>query len=315
MAPRAPSLAAAEAFLAATRHESFQAAAEEIALSPSAFSRRIQSLEAFAGAPLFDRSGGRLRLTRAGARFKQDIEPALQTITRAVTDLRRHEQGRRLSVITSHSLALGWLMPRLAKLRAQCGVEIELTIGRGANHLKSGEIDLAIWGGLDDAPNYPRDELHPLDAAPAVGAAVTEGRSVPRTVADLAELRLLKARNAPNLWPEWLAKAGYPGVARHYAEFETTHFAYESAASGLGVALAVPMLVDRFLREGRLVPCTALRAPVSVRYSLIYASPATRRRSDVRVFFEWLKAEIEESLDVFDRWCAGAGPAVPVRLS
>jgi DNA-binding transcriptional LysR family regulator len=308
-------LAAAEAFLAATRHESFQAAAEEIALSPSAFSRRIQSLEAFAGAPLFDRSSGRPRLTQAGARFKRDVEPALQRITQAVTDLRHQEQSHKLRVVTSHSLALGWLMPRLATLRTQCGVEIELTIGRGTHHLKSGEIDLAIWGGLDDAPNYPRDELYPLDAAPAMSSTVAERISIPRSVEELAQQRLLKARNAPNLWPEWLAKAGYPGVARHYAEFETTHFAYESAASGLGVALAVPMLADRFLREGRLVPCTALRAPVNVRYSLIYASSATRRRSDVRVFFEWLKAEIEESLRVFDRWCAGTAQAAPIRLS
>jgi DNA-binding transcriptional LysR family regulator len=304
MAQRAPSLAAAEAFLAATRHESFQAAAEEIALSPSAFSRRIQSLEAFAGAPLFDRSSGRPRLTEAGARFKQNVEPAFESIARAVADLRQQVQGRRLRVVTSHSLALSWLLPRLARLYSECGVELELTIGRSAHYLKSGEIDLAIWGGMDDAPCYPRDALEPLDAVPAVGICDPRTESTPRSIEDLARQRLLKARNAPNLWPEWLAKAGYTGVAQQYTEFETTHFAYESAASGLGIALAVPLLVDRFLREGRLTPYANFRAPVGVRYSLIYATAAIRRRADVRVFLNWLNTEIEESLRAFDRWFA-----------
>ncbi len=300
MAQRAPSLAATEAFLAAARSESFQAAAEDISISPSAFSRRIQSLESFVGAPLFDRSSGRPRLTGAGEQFRQTVEPALQTITRAIADLRRREQSRTLRVVTSHSLALSWLMPRLAKLYIDSGLELDLKIGRGAHHLRSGEVDLALWGGPDDAPDYPREALAPLDAVPAVA---TTAASRPQRLQDLAGARLLKARNAPNLWPEWLSNIGFEGAVSDYTEFETTHFAYESAASGLGVALAVPLLSDRFVREGRLAPCR-FRAPVSVRYSLIYATPAVRRRPEVKVFRNWLQTETADSLRAFDAWSA-----------
>jgi LysR family transcriptional regulator, glycine cleavage system transcriptional activator len=303
MAQRAPSLAAAEAFLAAARNESFQAAAEDIALSPSAFSRRIQALEAFVGTPLFDRSTGRPRLTQAGAQFLKDVEPALQTITRAIADLRGREQGRTLRVVTSHTLALSWLMPRLGRLYAESGLELDLRAGRGVHHLRSGEIDVAIWGSPDDAGDYPHEPLEPLDAVPAVSAVDRQPR--PETLAALAESRLLKARSAAHLWPHWLERVGYTGRAAAYAEFDTTHFVYESAASGLGVALAVPFLVDRFMREERLKPCP-FRAPAGVQYSLISASTAVRRRPEYRLFRGWLLKEMEESQRTFDQWCAGA---------
>jgi len=307
MAQRTPSLAAAEAFLAATRHESFQAAAEDIGLSPSAFSRRIQSLEAFVGAPLFDRSSGRPRLTPVGEGFRQDVEPALQTIARAIAEMRAREQSRPLRVVTSHTLALSWLMPRLGRLYLETGLKLDLKTGRGGRYLRSGEIDLAIWGDPEHAAEYPHERLDPLDAVPAVASDAGEGERMPGGLAELAAQRLLRARNAANLWPAWLACAGYTGPPLAYAEFDTTHFVYESAASGLGVALAVPLLVDRFVRERRLAACR-FRAPAGVRYSLIWPTAAVRRRGEFRIFRNWLLSEMEESQRAFDSWCGVGEP-------
>src|SRR5262249_42220432 len=161
-----------------------------------------------------------------------EIEPALQAIARAMADLRRCEQTRNLRVITSSSLALSWLMPRLARLREACGIELDLTIGRGEHHFKSGEIDLAIWGGPDDAPHHARDALEPLDAVPALARTVARNCPQPRTVEELAQQRLLRARSAPRLWLEWLENLGCESKPRQYTEFDTTHLAYESAANG-----------------------------------------------------------------------------------
>jgi LysR family glycine cleavage system transcriptional activator len=55
---RLPSLAGVEAFVHVARLGSVKAAAEELALSSPALSRRIQSLERFVGRPLFDRVDG-----------------------------------------------------------------------------------------------------------------------------------------------------------------------------------------------------------------------------------------------------------------
>ncbi|MDB5685965.1 MAG: hypothetical protein JWR77_554, partial [Rhizorhabdus sp.] len=67
----------------AAQARSFRAAAASIALSPSAFSRRIQALEAFVGTALFDRSGPMPCLTDAGTRYLAEIGPALEIVRRA----------------------------------------------------------------------------------------------------------------------------------------------------------------------------------------------------------------------------------------
>lgn len=306
MRRRAPPLEATEAFLAAVRTGSFQAAAAEIALSPSAFSRRIQALEAFIGAPLFDRSGPVPRLTQAGRRFGGEVGPALETIQRAVASVRDSAAEGPLRVITSHSLALGWLMPRLAGLRSQLDLDVELTIGRDGRLLRSGEIDVAIWGGRDDAADHPRDTLAELDAVPATATQLADGRAPPRTIGELGDFPLLHARNAPNHWPDWLSRVGCERAPTSYRQFETTHFAYESAAAGLGVALASPMLADRLLKEMRLQPCSGARAPVDIRYCMIYAAPALRRRRDVARFRDWITDEVRKSKAMFDSWADGS---------
>ena len=52
---RLPPLTAIEAFVQVARLGSVKAAAEELALSAPALSRRIQALERFIGKPLFER--------------------------------------------------------------------------------------------------------------------------------------------------------------------------------------------------------------------------------------------------------------------
>jgi len=93
MGRTAPPLEAIQAFLAAVRAASFRAAADELALSPSAFSRRIQSLEAFLGVALYDRSGPTPRLTEAGERYHRDLEPAFEAICTATKAVRRAQRA------------------------------------------------------------------------------------------------------------------------------------------------------------------------------------------------------------------------------
>ena len=181
MLRQAPSLEAAEAFLAAARARSFRAAAAELALSPSAFSRRIQMLEAFVEAPLFDRSGPAVRLTEVGARYLSQIEPAMETIRRATADL-KDAAGRlgRLRLATSHSLAVGWLIPRLPDLLQRHGLEVDLTVGRGPQVLRSGAADIALWGGDGGEDDLACDRIVDLDGVLVSAPTLADGRAPPR---------------------------------------------------------------------------------------------------------------------------------------
>ena len=87
MGRRLPPLPAIEAFLFAARSSSFRAAAQQLALSPSAFSRRLQTLETFIGVTLFERSAPPT-LTAAGRRYYQAVAGRLDEILVATEELR-----------------------------------------------------------------------------------------------------------------------------------------------------------------------------------------------------------------------------------
>jgi len=85
---RAPPLSAIEALMAAVETGNFRKAAEQLSLSPSALSRRIQALEASLGEQLFDRSGHAVQLTDAGRRYVEAVEGPIRAIAAASSALR-----------------------------------------------------------------------------------------------------------------------------------------------------------------------------------------------------------------------------------
>lgn len=89
-------LAQVRAFVAAADRLHFGQAAERLAVSQQALSKRIARLESELGVPLFRRGGHGVELTEAGRRF---LEPARQTLghgDRAVAAARRVERPLRI---------------------------------------------------------------------------------------------------------------------------------------------------------------------------------------------------------------------------
>lgn len=296
MLRQTPPLEAAEAFLVAARAPSFRAGAAELALSPSAFSRRIQLLESFVDASLFDRSGPTPKLTELGARYLDEIAPALEEIRRATRRLRSQEGAVRVSA--SHSFAVTWLMPRLAELRER-GLEIELIIRQGLDGLRDGQADLAICGG-DAAPaDFASEVLVELDAF-VVSAPTPAGGAPPARIDDLSDHALLTTDGGANLWARWFEKVGRPTAAPRASQpFPTLQAMYEAAASGLGLALAVPLASERLLAEGRLVRRLDVGAPIGQQYRVVHAERPRRPRAGHAAFIGWLRAETTASCDRF----------------
>lgn len=77
MRRKIPSSAALLAFEAAARHGNFARAAAELALTEGAISRQIARLEALLDSKLFDRTGSRVRLNPAGARYARQVREIL----------------------------------------------------------------------------------------------------------------------------------------------------------------------------------------------------------------------------------------------
>ncbi len=114
---RLPPLTAIEAFVQVARLGSVKAAAEELALSSPALSRRVQSLERFIGKPLFERLHQALRLNDEGERLLGLIAPALDAMADAVEAMTSGVEVLRLRLGVLPLFATQRLMPRLPDLK------------------------------------------------------------------------------------------------------------------------------------------------------------------------------------------------------
>ncbi|MBC8057557.1 MAG: LysR family transcriptional regulator [Rhizobiales bacterium] len=300
----APPLAAIEAFLQAARSSSFRAAAEALAISPSALSRRLQSLEAFLGAALFERSGQRPELNAAGRQYLEAVAPAIEAIRRASVPAHAQalDPARPLRVMAPHSFTLSWLAPRLPGFIAHAGgIDVELSICRDLSPLTCGAVDIAIVSGPRDWRNLPFERLAPLEGVLVCAPVLVGGEAPPRGLAELPGHRRLGVSSPPGLWAAWLAGAGYDGPAlREPTLYDTASLVYEAAAAGFGVAIATPFLAERHLATGQLRRVGGERAPLGVDYCLVCASEAVGRRTDVRAFRAWARSEAASTLKTFD---------------
>ncbi len=297
MLRKTPPLAAAEAFLAAADAPSFRAAADQLALSPSAFSRRIQMLERFVDAPLFDRSGPAVVLTEKGRLYRDAIEPALQAIRDATAQM---HGSAPLRVSASQSFAVDWLMPRLLDLKDRCDIALDLVIATGVQPLRKGEADLAIVGGIEAPVDLDSETLIELDAVLVSAPRLSSGRPRPACVADLAGHDLLAMKTPPHIWRRWLTEVGHPEFeAQAPSRFESTHVMYEAGANGLGLILATPLASERYLRDRRLTVCLPERRRTGLSYRLVYRTGQTGRTPVARRFKAWLDAEVQQSSRAF----------------
>ena len=75
-------------FEVAARHESFALAAEELSLTPSAVSHRINQLEEELGIQLFVRSHRKVELTHEGKRVYWALKSSLDTLNQEILDIK-----------------------------------------------------------------------------------------------------------------------------------------------------------------------------------------------------------------------------------
>jgi len=95
---RFPPLKNLRAFCVAARHLSFKIAADELCLTPSAVSHQMRELETMLCTRLFERRTRSLALTPAGHRLLETVEPLLDGLDRALTQLARQDGRETLRV-------------------------------------------------------------------------------------------------------------------------------------------------------------------------------------------------------------------------
>lgn len=290
MTRRIPRLEVIEAFIEAARAPSFRIAAERCALSPAAFSRRIQAFRLFVGREVFDRQPGGMRLTSAGQECLDALEPIYRSMTEAALELGGRRSAEKVTLSLSHSLAVSWLIPRLDRFRARCpGLELAIQTTRTAEAVRAGDADLGVCASNVDATGLRTEHLLDVHVAPVaspeVAQAFREGR------VDLAGQRLLAPVHAPGMWTWWGEATGANGRPFKTTDtFDMAYTLYEAAAAGWGVAAGMGVTVASHLRTGRLVSLGLPSARYPGDYRLVGRSSRMRQPA-VAALWRWLADE------------------------
>ncbi len=133
---------------AVVRRGNFAAAANELALTPSAVSQQMRQLEDHFGQPLFDRSGRAVKPTAFALEVVATVESALAGLE-ALRDRSRPDVGGRLRLGVINSVQLSTL-PAFLRTAArryptlQIVLEPENTSDTLLESLKAGDIDAAV---------------------------------------------------------------------------------------------------------------------------------------------------------------------------
>lgn len=133
---------------AVVRRGNFAAAAQEMALTPSAVSQQMRQLEDYFGQPLFDRSGRAVKPTPFALEVVATVDQALAGL-QSLRDRSRPEVGGRLRLGVINSVLLSTLPAILRTMgqrypTLQVTLEPENTSETLLESLKAGDIDAAV---------------------------------------------------------------------------------------------------------------------------------------------------------------------------
>jgi len=286
-----PPFAALRAFHAAAAHARFRDAAASLGVTESAISHQVRRLEDYLRTALFDRSGSGVRLSEAGRRYFEEIEPAIRQIQSA-TDAMLLPRGRSIVRLTSPpSLAAAWLIPHLGAFERECpGVELQLVPTTRVLDLRRALVDLAIRHGKGTWPGVEATFLLEEAAMPVAAPGYLTLRPGEAPRAALGRVRLIVNAQFPNEWEEWArARRLEPPALGGAIALEGLEQVLAVAESGHGLAIGRRPMVDDRLARGVLVAPFGAGDPTGAAYYLCRAA-GLRPSADARRLAAWLQA-------------------------
>ena len=293
MKRRIPALSSLRAFEAAARLRSFKQAADELAVTATAISHRIRTLEEEIGCRLFVRKTRAIELTMEGRALYSAVREGFDTIAAGVDRLRqRARPAVRLS--TTPAFAAKWLVPRLTTFQAQHPqIDLHVHASNQPVDLSQGTIDIAIRYGQGRYEGMHstlllQDRFAPV-ASPALHVI---------TATDLADRPLIhfeweQTSPVDLTWAAWARAAALPNFnADAGIRYSDESHAIQAAVAGQGVALLSLVLIQEELKMGLL---EARLTPILEGLAYYVVRPASGTRSQAASIVEsWLLEQAAE---------------------
>jgi DNA-binding transcriptional LysR family regulator len=280
-----PSLDDLRAFEATARLGSVRLAADSLALTHGAVSRRVTKLADDIGVKLFEKNGRGLRLTPAGETLNLTLGRFFGELAATVQSLRASGSDKTALVLSCEpSVAMRWLIPRLGGFQAaHPDIALHLSVGGGFVDFRRNQADFAIRR-LDFAvpETWNVQPLFPERVGPVMRPELVQAF-------EGGDYFALGTKTRPEAWANWLKS--HP-LARHPKEirYHDNHaLMVEAASAGLGVALSPLVLAVDDVKRGSLAAPAGFD-PDGSQYGLIWLGSSELQG----VAFElatWLEAQ------------------------
>ena len=285
-------LTALRAFEAAGRHQSFQRAADELAVSEAAVGRQVRDLERLLGQPLFHRHHRAVRLNAVGARLLAETTQSFDRLDAAVMAVLPTANAQEITVSVEPTFATLFLVPRLDRFgREHPEVLVNVEVGAALADFHAGGIALAVRHSVARSA-WPRTEArHLLDVRlTPMWRPDLDPQKDPLAV--IASTRLLRDES-DEPWRTWLMSLKEPVEPNWGPIFSNSAVALQSAALGQGVALGSRLLAARLLEDGQLVAPVSREASHGAYWLL---SRDFRKLTDPEALFcDWLLNEVRQA--------------------
>lgn len=255
MQRRSLALSALRAFEVAARRGSFKAAAEELAVTPTAVSHQIRALEAQTGLVLFDREVRKVSLTDAGAQLYPVLRDGFDAFEATLARLTLQRTRAQVSISATNAFTVKWLVPRMADFRRRHpDIDLQLQASDDLVDLRSTAVDIAIRYGRGPYPGLVIEPLFTDRFAPVANPHL--GVVSPEDLARVPLIRFDWKRPQPEnpTWERWFAVAQrrQPPQASELRFSDEGH-AIQAAVAGHGIALVSLALIADELEAGHLV--------------------------------------------------------------
>ncbi|WP_299495550.1 transcriptional regulator GcvA [uncultured Shewanella sp.] len=294
MPKRLPPLNAVKAFEAAARQLSFTRAAEELFVTQAAVSHQIKALEEFLGLKLFRRKNRSLLLTEEGQSYFLDIKDLFVQLSDATDRLLARSAIGSLTVSTSPSFAIQWLVPRLSKF-SELNPDIDVRIKAVDNEQSSlsDDVDVAIYYGQGHWPGVHADKLRNEVLIPVCSPMLLKGPKPLNTPSDLKNHTLLHDASRQD-WQAWFKQTGVGDINVNQGPiFSHSSLVLQAAAYGQGVALGYSVLASPDIKAGRLI-CPFPDVLVSKNAYYLVCEQNLAEVGKITAFREWMLSMFEE---------------------
>ncbi|MEP0961425.1 MAG: LysR substrate-binding domain-containing protein [Roseobacter sp.] len=272
-----------------------------LGIQHSAVSRALRDLEAWLEVPLFEKRDGQraLEFSAEGTALGKAALAALKELETATLKTREGFGTNSVTIATTPSFAMRWLLPRLPRLtETHPKIEVSILVDQARKSPLMTGADLNIRMGAQPAPDLDPAPLMDERVFPVMAPRLWEECGRPSKIEDLMNLPLLHDRDPSTSWGAWRKKFGPDQLnVRQGPRLTSSDLILRAAVLGQGVALTRERLTEESLSDGALIrPFGDCELDLGPNYWLL-VNPETKRRRVVQTVMVWLQNEAKGTVE------------------